>query len=271
MPREHWFDQLSRRVAAPTLSRRTLFKARAVGAAAIAFDGALDEYLAPNADASVAATCNWLLLAPALAVCTAGLAGAGAGCSALCSTAETVITIAGCIKCYPAALATYQACVKSMYDAYCQCPLGAPICTRVGIFKDCCDPSTEDCTWQGCKPKCSICQERDPITTTCGNACASPYHCCNSVCVDYYTDANNCGGCGKPCQSGESCCNGACINLQNPCTAAEMLPCDCLDCTGSLYLYCPKVSLCGSCDRSFYPPHCGPYQNVNVICGKVQP
>ena len=40
---------------------------------------------------------------------------------------------------------------------------------------------------------------------------------CGTTCVDFETDAKNCGSCGNVCGSSESCVNATCVNLKTDC------------------------------------------------------
>jgi len=44
-----------------------------------------------------------------------------------------------------------------------------------------------------------------------GVCACPPANLCNGACVDYQTDAANCGGCGKPCDANASCDGGVCV------------------------------------------------------------
>jgi len=45
--------------------------------------------------------------------------------------------------------------------------------------------------------------------------------CCGVFCVDYKSDANNCGGCGIACNPGDMCVNGMCTNDISACSSVS--------------------------------------------------
>lgn len=95
-------------------------------------------------------------------------------------------------------------------NGVCQCPPGAPLCTRDGV-SICFNPANH--------------QEDDNRCGSCGNMCPSGSRCmggrcnctypgnvvCGDVCTSLQTDILNCGACGHRCGDVQECRKGMCI------------------------------------------------------------
>lgn len=118
------------------------------------------------------------------------------------------------------------------------CKAGA--CTLPGTTNQgLCGPCTGTCTKGSCSttglhcgacPTGEVCIDADPnygglcVGDTCTkkangvicelgtSAAPNPGMCCGATCVDYNTDAANCGGCGAACQVGQLCVQGVCTS-----------------------------------------------------------
>jgi hypothetical protein len=128
------------------------------------------------------------------------------------------------------------------------------------------------------------------VEGSCEIACATGYGACMGECVDFDSDADNCGGCGIPCDGtcagGECCangraiCGGACVDLEssaancgecgNACAAGQVCEAgicatDCQTgerCGNDCVNLATDLGNCGSCGTRCDPPN----SNGTAVC-----
>jgi hypothetical protein len=69
--------------------------------------------------------------------------------------------------------------------------------------------------------------------------CPAGQSLCGTVCADFSTDVNNCGGCGRACPTGDVCINGACT-----CPAGHTI------CNGKCINTSTDINNCGACGQA---------------------
>ena len=169
------------------------------------------------------------------------------------------------------------------------CQSGYRACEPDGTWSECIGevlPVEEDCFSSGDEDCDGLNNAQDP---DCADACGDLGTCIDGeviVCVDYYTDPDNCGGCGNVCSAGATCvssactcpdgelvCDGTCVDLStdpdncggcgNVCGVDET----CL--SGQCESICPAGQLVcdGTCvDLSTDPDNCG---ECNYFCPQL--
>lgn len=206
------FDDLARRLASRRVGRRTLLRFAAGSAAA----GALGLSVSEPAYAASEPSCIPNCVPSSLAPCLVGITAKAVSCALACETAATIVTAAACAYCLGGGVALSPLyCVKLAMSQCCSCASGSS-CTGSLLPLTCCDSSSEDCTYAGCRPKCYTCQSRNPITLSCVNECPNSWTCCpDGGCYDTQTDRKNCGSCGNVCNKDSLCCSGTCVDVVN--------------------------------------------------------
>lgn len=89
-----------------------------------------------------------------------------------------------------------------------------------------------------CEPSTGSCVE--PCAGGPCPTCAAGLSSCNGACVDWLTDAGNCGGCGNVCSSGRACNSGSCACPTGMASCGEL---GCADITSDPWN-------CGACGNS---------------------
>jgi hypothetical protein len=124
------------------------------------------------------------------------------------------------------------------------------------------DRCTAFCRWCPTKKKRNQCMEAcracngntGRLCGSCGAyaCCHTGAACCNGICTDLDSDANNCGACGYVCAAGNVCVNGSCVACIFPAIA----------CGGVCVVPTSDPNNCGGCGVQ-----CGPAEAcINGFC-----
>jgi hypothetical protein len=210
--------------------------------------------------------------------------GAGLACSLKCALVLAACAVT-CIKepadCGACKGEVIQECADCDEDWDCQCPGDTSPCGPLGTVGGgwiCCDPG-QTCFPPGicqgpCDPQCEVVTIIGCISTcpSSGNST-----CCKGVCVDIYTDPNNCGGCGNACEGGQTCQAGQCdcpngqTLCSNQCVNTSGDPSNCGGCgiactSGSPYCVNGGCAPCPS-GETMCPGGCADLQTDLANCG----
>lgn len=135
------------------------------------------------------------------------------------------------------------------HETCCEDSNGVPRCASLDFDEEHCGACGQICSQDElCYGTVCVCEGANGIT----EQCAARENCCNGEgCVDFQTDAQNCGGCGLECGAGEQCQEGLCV-CGDTVSAAGAAAC------------APGEACCGS------TPTCMPETDPQCQCGTTR-